>query len=137
DITTPRLSKLELSGSSHAHFDGYQSNQPFEANLTGSSSLTGEMQLDAAKLNTYGSSYVKLGGAGANLALETCGANLVDLSEFYVEDAALEVSCNSTVVVNVAGRLETEASQHAQVTFAGDPAVKVFNVHESATVKSK
>ena len=36
DITTPRLSKLELSGSSYAHFDGYQSNQPFEVNLTGS-----------------------------------------------------------------------------------------------------
>jgi hypothetical protein len=137
DITTPRLSKLELSGSSHAHFDGYQSNQLFEANLTGSSSLTGEMQLEAAKLNTYGSSYVKLGGRGANLALEACGANLVDLSEFNVEDAALEVSCNSKVIVNVAGMLETKASQYAQITFVGNPAVKVFDVHESAAVQSK
>ena len=137
DITLPQLTKLELSGTSHAHFDGYQSQQPFEANLTSSSSLTGEMQLESLKLNTSGSSYVKLGGEGANLALEACGANLVDLSEFNVKDAAIEVSCNSKVAVNVSDQLETKASQFAQVTFAGNPAVKVFDVHESAAVQSK
>jgi len=137
DITLPQLSNLELSGSSHAYIDDYQSQQPFEANLASSSSLTGEMQLESVKLNTSGSSYVRLGGAGANLALEACGANFVDLSEFNVEDAALEVSCNSKVAVNVSGQLETKASQFAQVTFAGDPLVKVFDVHESAAVQSK
>lgn len=137
EVILPELSRLDLNGSSHAHLDEYQSQQPFEANLSSASSLTGEVQLAEAKLNANGSSYIKLSGEGENLSLEACGSSMVDLGEYAVEEASLEVSCNSTVSVDVAGRLEVDASQHAQVRFGGQPAVKAFAVHEYASVQPK
>ena len=137
DITLPKLTKLELSGTSHAHFDGYQSNQPFEANLTGSSSLTGEMQMESAQLVTSGSSYVKLAGTGAQVSVEACGASIVDLREFEAKDAMLQISCASTVVVNVPGQLEGEASQNAKIIFAGSPAENRIEVKEFASIQTE
>ena len=84
EVTIPELSKLEMNGSSHAHIEGYRSQQPLEVELTGSSSLTGDMQLETVVLKTYGSSYVKLSGSGDRLNLEACGSSIADLGDYEV-----------------------------------------------------
>ena len=78
---------------------------------------------------------MKLSETGLNLALEACGSNIVDLGEFTVEKATLETSCNSTVILDVPGHIEGEAPQHAQVFFAGSPAVNLIEVYEYASVQ--
>lgn len=137
EVTIPHLSKLELNSSSQAKIDGYRSQQPFEAELTGSSSLTGDLQLETAAINMYGSSNVKISGSAEKLDLQACGSSIVDLSDFESKDAALDVSCNSTIIVEVPGRLEVEASQYAQVYFTGNPVAKVLAVYEFASVQAR
>ncbi len=135
EISVPTLSRLDLNGTSHALFVGYQLGQPFEANLTGSSSLIGELQMESATLNANGSAYVKISGFGENLALETCGTSIVDLSEFKSKNADFEVSCASQVAMNVTDQLKGEASQNARVTFAGNPPVKRIKAFQYASVQ--
>jgi hypothetical protein len=135
EITVPTLSRLDLNSSSHAQFVEYESGQPFEANLTGSSSLGGKLKMETATLNVNGSAYVKLTGSGEFLALNVCGSSIVDLSEFEVNNADLDVSCASKVAVNVSGQLNGEASQNARVTFTGDPPMNWIEVHQYASVQ--
>ena len=52
-------------------------------------------------------------------------------------NADLDVSCNSTVIVDVPGRLEGEASQYAQVFLAVDPQVNRIKVNEYASIQPK
>jgi hypothetical protein len=137
EVFLPELSRLDLEGSSHANLDRYQSKGKIEATLSGASTLTGNLQVKFAKLNAYGSSVVQLTGSGTNLALETCGANLVDLDAFATERATIEISCNSRANVDVSDQLQIEASQYAQVIYDGNPTITAFNLNESASVRPK
>jgi hypothetical protein len=136
-VTMPQLVGLQLSGSSHATLSGFDTIRDFSAELTGSSSLNGEIQAENANLNAYGSTFIKLSGKGKKLSVDVCGSNAVDLQEYAVKDAALQVACNSIVAVNVAGRLQADAAQYAQVYFAGKPSVRSLNVHENAFVQPR
>jgi hypothetical protein len=136
-VTMPQLVGLQLSGSSHATLSGFDSIRDFSAELTGSSSLNGEIQAENANLNAYGSTFIKLSGKGKKLSVDVCGSNAVDLNDYAVEDAALQVACNSIVAVNVAGRLQADAAQYAQVYFAGKPSIRSLNVHENAFVQPR
>lgn len=95
EVTMPELSRLNLNGSSRAHLEGFQSTQPFEATLTGSSSLSGEIQAETANINANGSTFVKLSSTGHNLWVDACGKATVDLNDYRVEDATLQISCAS------------------------------------------
>jgi hypothetical protein len=137
EVTMPDLAGLQLNGSSHASLSCFDNMQDFSAKLTGSSSLSGEIQAETTNLDAYGSTFVHLSGTGLNLSLDACGSNMIDLSDYTVEDASLQVACASTVVVNVDGHLEVDAAQNAQVFFVDNPAVKLLEVHEFASVQPK
>ena len=137
EVITPEITRLDLNGTSHAHLVGYQSQQPFAAYLTGSSSLTGEVRLDVVEIHAFGSSFVKLSGSGTDLSLEACGANIIDLGDYETVDAQLDVSCASKVILGAAGQLVGDASQNAQVFYAGEPALHQFKVHEFASLQSR
>lgn len=137
DVTLPHLSRLNLNGSSHAHIKGYQSDQDFETNLTGSSSLTGRLNLENAVFNAYGNSHLKISGSAANLTLDACGSNIVDLSEYEAEIVNIEVSCASKVILNAVSKLVGDASQHAQVFYSGEPSASQFKLHEFASIQPR
>lgn len=86
----PELAGLNLSVSSHVTLDDFQSTGKFEAELTGSSSLSGELEADSASFKVYEAAYVKLAGSTGNLWLDACGNSVTDLSEFEAEDATLD-----------------------------------------------
>ncbi len=136
-VTMPELAGLRLGESSHATLSGFRSVEAFEAELSGSSSLRGELEADASTFALSGSTYVKLAGSGRNLSLEACGNSTIDLSDYRVEDAALRASCASTALVNVRGRLDVDASQNARVYYIGWPAAGDILAHENATVQPK
>jgi hypothetical protein len=71
-------------------------------------------------------------GSAENLQLDICGNSIADLGSYQAKDATLKVSCNSTSVVNVAGKLDVDASQYAKVFYTNNPASIIGDVNESA-----
>ena len=59
------------------------------------------------------------------------------IGDFRVADTALQMSCDSVAVVNVAGRLDVEASQNSIVYYLGQPASGEIMAHENASVEPK
>ena len=137
DVTTPELNELRLSGSSHALLNSITLTEDFEAELSGSSSLDGDLNAKNASFILSGSTYIKLSGSAERLYIDACGNSLAELGNYHAEDAALEVSCNSTSVVNVAGMLDADASQYSQVFYIGSPTSVLREVNESAYVGPK
>lgn len=135
EVVMPSLVGVEMWGSSHVTLKGFESVDRFEAELSGSSVLEGDLKAQTAVFNLSGSSFAKLGGSGQKLMLDVCGNSLVDLRNFQVEDAEIAASCASTVVVDIKGRLTGEASQHARIYYRGNPDVDEFVMAEWGTVR--
>jgi len=91
------------------------------AEMSGASRLEGYMDTEDVRFEVSGASRLYLQGDGGNVRLDASGASRVDLSEFRVDDADLEVSGASDVTVYVTGRLDVAASGASKVRYLGNP----------------
>ncbi len=134
DITMPVLRGVGLSGASEARLTGFESNSSFSVELSGSSSISGDIDAGYVILELSGSSEVDLEGSGDDLEIDASGASDIDLSNFPVEDAALKLSGSSQVIVNLNGTLDVGGSGSSDVTYLGNPALGDIQTSGSSSV---
>jgi hypothetical protein len=108
EVTMPELIGLDISGASRATITGFKSTEELILDISGSSSLRGDIESGDASLNLSGSSDANLTGSAGNLTLDASGSSDVDLSDFPVADAKIDASGASTVTVNASGRLDVD-----------------------------
>lgn len=121
EITMPELVGLELSGASRGRVTGFEGMRDFDVEVSGASSLRGEMVTGDVTMDVSGASRAELEGSGQDLRVEASGASHVTLADFAVRNANVEVSGASSAVVNVSGRLDAEATGASSVRYRGDP----------------
>ena len=121
EISMPVLKGIDLSGSSDAEITGFDSSENFAVDLSGSSSLNGDIQAGDTTFDVSGSSDARLTGSGGNLKLDASGSSDVDLGGFPVVNADLDVSGASTVTVYPSGALNVKASGASDITYLGSP----------------
>jgi hypothetical protein len=105
--------------------------------LSGSSSLRGDIEAGGTSFDLSGSSDANLTGSGGNLTLDASGSSDVDLSDFPVADAEIDASGASTVTVNASGRLDVEASGASDVYYLGDPSMGTIDTSGASSVEPK
>ncbi len=138
-ITMPELILVRLSGASEAMIDGFDSSDRFEADLSGASSLTGDLgagdiilslsgaselsgkyTVDNVDLSASGGNRVRLSGSGKDVSIDASGNSKVNLEEFISEDATVEVSGASEVVLNARGTVDVSISGASGVYQTGE-----------------
>jgi hypothetical protein len=153
EVTMPTLSGLSASGASVVEFAGFSSSQNLDLNASGASSLRGEIdagntrmdvsgagqvtlngELQDISLEVSGASRITLSGEGKNTRIHASGGCQVDLSEFPVEDAAIEASGASIVTVQANGTLDVEASGGSKVYYLGNPTLGQMQTSGGSTV---
>ena len=138
EITMPELTRLDMSGSSHATITGFKSAQALIVDASGSSHLQGDIEADTVSFNLDGSSEVILTGSAQNVVIEEAsGSSVVDLTDFPVVDASVKAGGKSQVTLNVSGRLDVDASNSANVYYLGDHTLGTIDTAGSATVEHK
>jgi hypothetical protein len=137
EVSMPDLAGLSLSESSYALLKEAQSTENFDAKLSGSSILEGDLQAVAASFDLSGSTYVNLVGSVEHMQIDSCGNSVADLQRFTAENAKLEVSCNSKTSVTVNGVLDIDASQYSQVFYYGEPETLKNAYFENAFIGQK
>ena len=137
ELTMPELTGLDLSGSSDATVTGFASTKAFHADLSGSSTLRGDIEAGDASFDLSGSSDVTLTGSGGDVKIDASGSSVIDLSDFPVIDADVEVSGSSRVTVNASGRLGAEASGGSHVFYLGSPMLGKIDTSGSSSVERK
>jgi hypothetical protein len=121
EVTMPALAGLELSGASAVSVTGFESTEALFVDASGASSLGGDIAAGGVRVNVSGASQVKLSGSGEDLVMDASGGSSLDLGDFPVTDAKVEVSGASSATVNVSGRLDAEASGAARLRYRGSP----------------
>ena len=137
DITMPDLTALDLSGSSTAVVSGFETNNSLTFDLSGNSELRGEIKGGQANFDVSGNSRILLAGSAANLRISASGNSEVDLSDFPGTDGRVDASGSSTVIVNLSGRMDADASGGSDIFYLGNPQLGSIDTSGSSNIQPK
>lgn len=137
EVTMPELTGLELSGASHVTITGFKSAKGFDVDVSGASSLRGDIEAGDARFDVSGASQVNLSGSAEDVVIDTSGASQVELSAFPVADANVEASGASKATVKPSGRLDADASGASHVYYLGSPTLGKIDTSGASSVERK
>ena len=137
EITMPELASIDLNGASRAKLTGFSSGSAFQADISGASALRGEIAAGDTRIVVSGAGIVDLTGAGSELDVDASGGSNVDLADYPVGDATVNADGASTVVVNVRGTLDVDASGASRVKYLGDPTLGSIQLEGASSVDPK
>ncbi len=157
EIAMPTISGVQISGASQGTITGFKSAGDFKLVISGASSLemldigagginfevsgatrvNGDVTASNAEFEVSGASHVKLSGSAADIILRVSGAGKVDLADFPLNNADVELSGASEATVNVKDGLDIVASGASRLYFLGNPTIGNINVSGASTVKHK
>ena len=133
-VTMPELTGLDLSGASRTTLAGFNSDKSLKTEVSGASTLRGDLTCGDASFNVSGASKVELEGSAKDLNVEASGASTADLSNFASKNTVVNASGASKVIVAASGSLDVEASGASTVRYTGEPAKLKTNTSGASTV---
>jgi hypothetical protein len=136
-ITLPELTGVTASGASTVTVTGFKSAKELAVDVSGASTLQGDVSSGDARIVVSGASTLTLQGAGRNLDLKVSGASKVHLEGFTVADAGADVSGASTATVNAQGKLDATASGASKLFYTGSPTLGRINSTGASAVERK
>jgi ribosomal protein L40E len=137
-ITMPTLYELELSGGTHGTVEGFSSSHEFVLGLSGGSSLTGDfMTSEDGQFTLSGGSTLSIDGAANDLRITGSSGSHLELSNFTVHNANVDLSGGSHATVNLDGRLDADLSGGSTLLYIGDPALGDIDTSGGSTIGRK
>lgn len=134
-ITTGEL-KLDLSGASSLKGDVSASTCKFDIN--GASSYKGALTVDGKlKISVSGASAVTLSGASRTASIELSGASSFKAYDFTIDNCSIEASGASVANIHVGTELSAEATGASSVRYAGSPNIKRADVSGASVIKKR
>jgi hypothetical protein len=137
EVTMPELTGLDLSGASQATISGFKSTNDLSVDLSGSSSLVGDIEAAKTNFDLSGSSDAKLSGSGQETTIDVAGGSQIDLSNFPVAEVTVNAAGGSTATVNASGRLNADASGASQIHYLGDPILGEIDSSGASSVEHR
>jgi hypothetical protein len=156
-ITMPAISGLSLSGATRGAISGFKSTESFHLNvsgasylsidnvevgdtefdISGSSIVSGSLEADDAKFVVSGVSQVDLKGSANNFTLTAPDASILNLLEFTVNVANINLGGASEATIDVKEKLDAILSGATKLYFHGNPTMGKISVTGAATIKNR
>lgn len=158
EITMPELYELELSGGTRGNVEGFSSSHEFVLVLSGGSSLdmvdmsVGDVEIDLSggsnvdgsltvsgdvQLILSGGSTIELEGVANDLGISASDGSHLELSDFTVHNANVNLSGGSQATVNLDGRLDADLSGGSHLLYIGEPTMGDIQMSGGSTVGEK
>ncbi len=120
-IMMPALEEVDLSSAGRATIQGFESDRPFRARLSGSSTLAGSIRAGDVDYDISGASTLKVGGSGRGAKLVASGASHFELADWQVKGEKLTIDisgASSTRIRGSAGAavLRAEGASHLNLS---------------------
>ena len=123
EIGMPDLRGLDLNGLSLVTVKGFESSDDFHIELSGVSSLNGDIKAGDVIIVASGASTVKLEGSASTLTVDASDASVVNLAEFPVNTASVKLTGDTRAIVNASERLDpVDLNNDSRLQYLGDPA---------------
>ncbi len=156
-INMPDLESTGLSGASKAKVDGFSSSHAVDFGLSGASHVdiknmkagntnfklsgaskaSGSIEMADGRFGLSGASSLELEGSADDVDIEASGASHVELSDFSVVDADINLSGASGVTVNASGRLDGNLSGASRLIYMGNPTLGGISASGGSTISQK
>ncbi|MFH1925279.1 MAG: head GIN domain-containing protein [Chloroflexota bacterium] len=156
-INMPDLERVGLSGASKAKVDGFSSSHAVDFDLSGASNAdigsmktgntnfklsgaskaSGSIEMADGRFDLSGASSLDLEGSANDVDIEASGASHVELSDFPVVDADINLSGASDVTINASGRLDGNLSGGSRLIYMGNPTLGSISANEGSTISQK
>lgn len=133
-ITLPQLRGLGLSGATQAKIKGFDSDEPFDLQLSGASQLAGEIRCSDVDMNLSGSSIIELAGQGEILDLDASSASHIKLADFQIQGAEIGLSGASQADLFVNGDLDIRMSGSSRIHYHGAAQIKHITSSGASTI---
>ncbi len=124
DIYLPELKGITLSGSAEAALLDSFRGSTFQAVLSGSGRLIGELRMDRIRVTMSGSGNVELGGEADRLEVEISGAGTAKAARLEVRSARAVLTGLGFLDLRVRDELDIQVSGAGRVRYYGDPKLK-------------
>ncbi len=118
EISMPSLNQLELSGGAHGRATGFVS--------------TGSFVLEAS-----GGSTVQMAGQANDLTIDGSGGSQLDLSDFAVGNANVNLSGGATADINADGTINANLSGGSRLYYSGNPVLGSINVSGGSSIERR
>jgi len=133
----PDLTGLDLSGASKVTIGGFRSDRDLDVELSGDSSLKGDIEAADIRLDISGTDRVTVSGSADDLRVDASGASKVDLSALEVGQADVDASGTSEVTVNAADQLNVRASGGSRLDYLGGPTLETVSTLGGASIEKR
>ena len=137
DITMPYLAWLNASGASQVQLNALLLDDNFTGEASGASQVHGDVDATDMVLDASGASTIFMAGTASNVRASASGASTIDLTELAAIDAQTEASGASTVIVNVEGILDANASGGSNIYYLGQPEMGNIDTSGGAEVSQR
>ncbi len=118
EISMPSLSRLELSGGVRG-------------------SVTGFVSANNFVLDSSAGSKVQMEGQANDLTISSSAGSQLDLSEFAVRNAFVNLSGGATADIDASGRIDANLSGGSHLYYSGNPELGRINVSGGATISRR
>ena len=132
EVTLPELRGIDLSGASRAILEGISTSSDFELDLSGASSLSGDLRAADVDADLSGASRLDLTGGCDALVLDLSGASSAGLLAFEARDVEVDASGASHAALHARTVLSVKASGASRVTVAGNPTIRDIDTSGAA-----
>ena len=137
-ITMPKLDNITFSGATRGTANGFISEDPFNAKVSGASSLQlTDLQSADITVDLSGASSLTAKGSANNLSAIVSGASNLDLLDLAINNAAVNVSGASHATINLNGRLDANVSGASSLQYSGQPTLGNITKSGASTVNKK
>ena len=117
-----------------AEIADFDTDAAIEFRLSGASILSGSINSGDLKVDLSGASRLSLTGRGGDLDADLSGASSIELDEFPLHDANIDLSGASSAKVNLDGRLDAKASGASSVRYQGEPTMGNLSISGASSV---
>ena len=155
-IAMPVLRDLDMSGASKGNVRGFKSAEDFNlvlsgaseldldmetgdftADISGASRLAGFIKAASSHIELSGASRSELKGAGGDMILDASGASHVNMIDFAVEDAHIELSGASYAGLTIDGELNADLSGASSLEYGGNPTLGSLDLTGASSIERK
>lgn len=136
-ITMPELTGITGSGACRITVAGFESDQDLSIDVSGASTLRGQIDAGDVRANVSGASRLELTGQGEDGRITVSGASQANLSDFRMQNVDVEASGASRAEVYASGTLDAEASGASTVFYTGDPTLGRIQTSGASNVRAR
>ena len=134
EITMPNLHGLNLSGASKGTIQGFSSSYDFDLDVSGASSLTGDIKAGDTQFTVSGASTAQLEGSADDMTVDASGASRIKLADFKVDNADVRLSGASSGTLKLDGRLDADLSGASRLKYVGTPTLGNVDISGSSSL---